>query len=110
MISEKLTVKYLPPNCTSLIQPTDQGIIRCFKCLYRKLIVQKPVGDRRELIKSLNIKTALWAVAASCDTVTPQVLKRVWNNLLSYNEDAPSSLVEIQTDITMPSGCTIDAV
>lgn len=112
MISENVIVKYLPPNCTSLIQPMDQGVIRSFKCHYRKLIVQKLVGanDRREFIKSLNIKTALWAAAASWDYVTPQVLKRVWNNLL-HNEDAPNSLVEIQTDtITIPSGCTIDAV
>ena len=58
----------------------------------------------------MNIKTALWAAAASWDCVTPQVLKRVWNNLLSHNEDAPNNLVEIQTDITISSGSTIDAV
>ena len=44
------------------------------------------------------------------DSVTPQVLKRVWNNLISHNEDAPNGLVEIQTDITIPSGSTIDTV
>ena len=27
-------VKYLPPNCTSIIQPQDQGIIRSLKCKY----------------------------------------------------------------------------
>ena len=76
MISENVTVKYLPPNCTSLIQPMDQGVIRSFKCHYRKLIGQKLVGanDRREFVKSLKVKTALWAAAASLDSVTPQVL------------------------------------
>ena len=90
----------------------DQEVIQSFKCHYRKLIVQKHVGanDRREFVISLNIKTALSAATASWDSVIPQVLKRVWNNLISHNEDAPKSHVEIQTDITIRSRCTIDAV
>ena len=28
-------VIYLPPNCTSFVQPLDQGIIYSFKCRYR---------------------------------------------------------------------------
>ena len=77
MISENVTVKYLPPNCTFLIQPMDQEVIQSFKCHYRKLIVQKHVGanDRREFVKSLNFKTALWAAAASLDSVTSRVFK-----------------------------------
>ena len=27
---------YLPPNCTSAVQPLDQGIIDCLKARYRK--------------------------------------------------------------------------
>ena len=52
----------------------DQGVIRSFKCHYRKLIVQKLVGanDRREFVKSLNIKKALWAAAASWDSIEIQ--------------------------------------
>ena len=30
-----VNVKYLPPNCTSLIQPQDQGILRSLKCTYK---------------------------------------------------------------------------
>ena len=28
----------MPPNCTSVIQPLDQGIIHAFKNIYKKLI------------------------------------------------------------------------
>ena len=31
---------YLPPNCTSEIQPLDQGIIKSFKDNYKTLINQ----------------------------------------------------------------------
>ena len=34
-------VEYMPKNTTSLIQPADAGIIKCFKGYYRNLTVQK---------------------------------------------------------------------
>ena len=38
-----VTVCLLPPNTTSVLQPMDQGIIKCFKSWYRKLLVEKMV-------------------------------------------------------------------
>jgi len=35
-----ITVKFLPPNSTSILQPADAGIIRSFKAQYRKPFVQ----------------------------------------------------------------------
>nr|XP_005993580.1 PREDICTED: jerky protein-like [Latimeria chalumnae] len=34
MVTRNVFATYLPPNCTSLIQPMDQGIIRNMKCHY----------------------------------------------------------------------------
>ncbi|XP_053956295.1 jerky protein homolog-like [Anastrepha ludens] len=113
MISDNVTVKYLPPNCTSLIQPMDQGAIRSFKCQYRKFIVQKLVdsNSRHEFVKSLNIKSALWTAATSWDSVTPRVLNKVWNNLLSQDDENDSTFsFEIQSDVLIPPGFTADAI
>ena len=32
---------FLPANCTSLLQPMDQGVIRSLKCHYRKQLKKK---------------------------------------------------------------------
>lgn len=42
---QEVTLKFLPPNTTSLIQPCDQGIIRNLKYHYRNYIVKKIVKD-----------------------------------------------------------------
>lgn len=109
MMSENVVVKYIPPNCTSLIQPMDQGVIRSFKCNYRKSIVQKLLcaNSRHEFVKSLNIKIAMWTAAASWDAVSAKVLINVWSNLLAF-ENELSGRPEIQSDIEIPAGCSID--
>jgi hypothetical protein len=49
-----VTVEYLEPNTTSVIQPCDQGIIRNAKVYYRKGLVKhcvKSVDEKDEIIK-----------------------------------------------------------
>ena len=38
-----VTVHFLPPNTTAALQPMDQGVIKCFKSWYRKLLLGKMV-------------------------------------------------------------------
>ena len=50
---------FLPPNCTSVLQPMDQGIIRLFKFFYRKeslrMIVDYIDTHNKRPEESLNI-------------------------------------------------------
>jgi hypothetical protein len=36
-------VVFYPPNCTSIVQPLDLVVIKCFKQVYRKQLVQMTV-------------------------------------------------------------------
>jgi hypothetical protein len=38
-----MEVAYGPPNCTSMLQPLDLGIIQCFKQFYKTYLVRKVV-------------------------------------------------------------------
>ncbi|XP_063794663.1 jerky protein homolog [Pseudophryne corroboree] len=78
---------YLPPNCTSLIQPQDQGILRSMKAKYRTLFMKrildvvnsgKPIES---FIKDFNMKDVLWFVASAWENVNSLTLKNGWHKL-----------------------------
>ncbi|XP_045461753.1 tigger transposable element-derived protein 4-like [Harmonia axyridis] len=41
---KSITLAFLPPNTTSVLQPMDQGIIRSLKCNFRKNLVLKMIN------------------------------------------------------------------
>jgi hypothetical protein len=40
---KNVKVVFFTPNCTSILQPLDQGIIRSFKHYYRKQLLRKTI-------------------------------------------------------------------
>ncbi|XP_054085121.1 tigger transposable element-derived protein 6-like [Zeugodacus cucurbitae] len=56
-----ITIEFLPPNTTALIQPLDQGIIHSFKMEYRQILIKKQICALEkglsivEFLKSLTI-------------------------------------------------------
>ncbi len=89
---------YFPANVTSLIQPMDQGAIVLFKRCYRKLFLQElllKVEDEPLVTRicSVTIKNAIyWAAEAWRNSIQRPNLKRVWSQLLNFEEDDQSTL------------------
>ena len=78
---------YLPPNCTSLIQPCDQGILWSMKCKYRSVFMHYVLlainngKDIQAIKKEFTLKDAIWTVAKGWEAVTPSTLKNGWHKL-----------------------------
>ncbi|XP_064462138.1 tigger transposable element-derived protein 6-like [Ornithodoros turicata] len=68
-------IRFLPPNCTSLIQPLDQGIINSMKCRYRARVVDKLLLDiRLERETKVNAIQALEMLAVVWQSVKREVV------------------------------------
>ncbi|KAH7934991.1 hypothetical protein HPB52_002567 [Rhipicephalus sanguineus] len=72
----KVKVVFLPPNCTSQLQPLDAGVIKCMKQKYRKFLVQRRLAgmERKQLDKKLSVLDAMHCIASAWDAVTPETI------------------------------------
>ena len=56
----QVTIFFLPPNCTSVFQPLDQGVISILKTNYKRKLVNKLIGaydnfhELQEIAKKIN--------------------------------------------------------
>lgn len=87
LVKDNVFVIYLPPNCTSLIQPQNNGIVRSMKCKYRSLLMRRLMSSInsgtpvQKFIKEFNIKDAVYCVANAWKCVKTSTLKNGWHNL-----------------------------
>jgi hypothetical protein len=72
-----IKIEYLPTNTTSLIQPMDAGVIKNFKCHYRRKILQKILSSLEEdealsakdMAKSVSLLDAIHMLKSAWDEV-----------------------------------------
>jgi hypothetical protein len=67
-----------PANCTSVLQPLDFGVIKCYKQLYRKRLVQTAVclmDAGKDSKKKINMLEALHYTVAVLQEVTQQTIE-----------------------------------
>ena len=95
-IKNNVFVHYLPPNCTSIIQPMDQGILRSLKCRYKKEFLLKMLdacnsGDSISAFqKEFTIMDALWKIRSAWENIPKEILSNGWHKIwptLIYIED-----------------------
>ena len=73
---------FLPPNCTSVLQPMDQGVIWSFKCLFRKKLLEiviSSVEDEPKISKhKISVLEAMHFVRRAWVEVHPEVIKNAF--------------------------------
>lgn len=93
-----ISVQFLPPNVTSLIQPMDQGVIQNMKMLYRRDFMRQLTshdGTIVEFQKKYNLKDAIFNVSCAWSAVKSETLHKAWRKIwpttppedVSDNED-----------------------
>ncbi|XP_045467026.1 tigger transposable element-derived protein 6-like [Harmonia axyridis] len=87
---------FLPPNCTSVCQPLDQGIIKNVKFFYRDLILKHVLSkmdsasSASELSKSINILEALYFIKTAWDNVAQRTIQNCFTKA-GFKKNGPSS-------------------
>ncbi|KFD64959.1 hypothetical protein M514_22902, partial [Trichuris suis] len=88
-VDEFVTVKFLPPNITSLVQPMDQGVIAGFKRNYRKQFLRhlllpddSTVETVTNFYKKISLKDCCHMAAVSWESVKQITLRNPWNKIL----------------------------
>ncbi|CAM4653493.1 unnamed protein product [Lepidochelys kempii] len=72
-------VVFLPPNTTSILQPLNQGMIRCFKATYTRLMFSRicsadPNLNAMECWKSFNIADCITYIKQAMDAIKPETV------------------------------------
>ena len=80
-----ITMFFLPPNTTSRLQPCDQGIIKNFKTIYRKLVLQKFISSFDDTGSTnahlqMSLLDASVMAAASWNEVTPATIQNCFKH------------------------------
>ena len=86
-----ISVLYMPPNVTPLIQPMDQNAIRITKLFYRKNLLthllSKDSDDLAGLLKTYTLKDAVLNLTIAWNALKPSVIQKCWRNIFAVDLD-----------------------
>uniref|UniRef100_A0A1B6LQW8 DDE-1 domain-containing protein n=2 Tax=Graphocephala atropunctata TaxID=36148 RepID=A0A1B6LQW8_9HEMI len=103
LVKDNISVKFLPPNVTALVQPMDQGVLEKMKKVYKRQMLSKLVEDEGELgvmgvLKSFNVKTVLYMIAEAWNEVERDNLVKSWKKLWPGVCSLPENKFEEEID------------
>ncbi|KAM7313344.1 tigger transposable element-derived protein 6-like [Ixodes scapularis] len=71
-------LEYLPPNCTSVLQPLDQGIIRSKGTLRKRLVQRVLINLRLKQSSVINVRQDAEMLTGAWWSVTSTTIKNCW--------------------------------
>ena len=88
-----IKIVFLPPNTTSKLQPLDLGIIQNFKTHYRSLLLKYVLtkidqcNSASEVVRSVDILTAIRWVARAWESVSPETISKCFQKAGILNKE-----------------------
>ena len=80
-----IEVQFLPKNTTSKLQPLDQGILRCVKLHYRRLLAEKYLAalenkeDAVEVMRKVDFLAVHDNIVKAWDNITPTLIQNAFH-------------------------------
>uniref|UniRef100_H3BDN3 HTH CENPB-type domain-containing protein n=1 Tax=Latimeria chalumnae TaxID=7897 RepID=H3BDN3_LATCH len=90
-----VTVHFLPPNSTSVLQPMAQGVIQCFKSCYWKLLLRKIVDCiDTNMSFQVDILQAMHLVRKAWEQVTDKCITNCFKHA-GWIQGSPDVVIEM---------------
>ena len=94
-----VTWLFLPPNTTSLIQPTDQGVLQAMKNRYKRKLLQKVICSQdidqtqsiKDIVKLHTVKDALYMLSDAWYEGSPESICKAYDKLRIHSDNSESN-------------------
>lgn len=99
VVLSNIKLQFFPANTTAATQPLDAGIIRSFKCRYRRLLLYYLLNndanteDTSAILKAITVTHSIDWIVAAWQSVTKEAIRNCWRHvgfdfLFDNSEDA----------------------
>ena len=101
-----VTVKFLPPNVTSVLQPLDQGVISNLKRLFKQRLLRHVLSkidtasNVNEILKSVNVLHAVQWSSNAWDQVQPTTITKCFVKC-GFPSESPDSDWDADDDLSL---------
>ncbi|XP_064468534.1 tigger transposable element-derived protein 6-like [Ornithodoros turicata] len=97
LVLSNTELQYFPANCTSVIQPLDQGVINSVKCAYRNRVLSRMLLDiRLNSNTKVDVYQAVEMLAASWVATSASIIRNCFRKAVFVLDHALASLDDSQ--------------